>query len=89
MYDVINALYGANQNYTYTYYCSSKNRTDALEKQKIPTNTTPAEEDDRRFVIYQSRMKRLKEEHTRGRMTDDTFHKLQEKLDNTYYAQAF
>ena len=61
----------------------------ALEKQKIPTNTTPAEEDDRRFVIYQSRMKRLKEEHTRGRMTDDTFHKLQEKLDNTYYAQAF
>ena len=36
LYDVINALYGAYQ-IPYTYYCSSKNRTVALEK---PRNET-------------------------------------------------
>ena len=36
LYDVINALYGAYQ-IPYTYYCSSKNRTVALEN---PSNET-------------------------------------------------
>ena len=34
LYDVINALYGADQ-MLYTYYCSSKNRTVVLEKQAM------------------------------------------------------